>query len=136
MNLSACGAVRVDLVKADIATLTTLPSETHELYAVYAEQTENELMIFGKVKRKRGFCMQAGHVDAAIIDKKGKVLSSFGMPIIKRGRKRPGWLGANFRARVPLVVPKGAAIRLAFHGDHCYPQMTFEVTDNYAVQKP
>ena len=122
--LLACGASRVDLVKAHIATVTAVPSDQKEFYAVYAEQLGDELLIFGKLNSKPSTVSLPGQVDAAIVGGDGNLLSTFSMPIQKHGKKRPGWYGAHFRARIPLVVPKGAAIRLAFH-PHGHPGRNF-----------
>ncbi|MCP4674469.1 MAG: hypothetical protein GY854_02920 [Deltaproteobacteria bacterium] len=132
----SCGAAQVDLVKTHRATIYKVPSETHELYAVYAFQKGNDFVIYGKVKKTRGVCITPGHVDVAVIGKDGKILSAFGIPIRKCGKKRPGWYGANYRARTPFVVPKDAEVRLAFHGEHCYPEMTFKVANNLAIPRP
>lgn len=128
-----CGSA-TNLVKAKAATIVTLPSQTHHLYEVYAFQEGDNLVIYGKVKQTSGFCITPGHVDVAIVGKNGDVVSTFGIPSIKRGgKKRPGWFGAHYRARIKMMVPLFAQIRLAFHGDHCYPGMTFDVAENYAA---
>ena len=129
----ACGAAQVDLVKTNTATIVTLPSQTHELYGVHAFQQEADFVIYGKIKKVQGFCRMPGHIDVAIVSKDAKTLSSFGIPIKMRGKKRMGWYGADYRARISLVVPRGSEVRIAFHGEHCYPKMTFDVPDNLAV---
>jgi hypothetical protein len=131
----ACGAAQVDLAKARTATITTLPSETHELYAVFIYQQEDDLVIYGKIKKTQGFCITPGHIDVAIVGKGGEILSSFGIPIERRAKERPGWFGAHYRARIPLIVPHGTEVRLAFHGEHCYRGMTFDVEDNVAITR-
>jgi len=132
--MGACTA-SVDLVKTRRARIELLPSDTHELYQVSAFQEGGELVLYGKVKLVCGFCILPGYVDIAIVSKDGKLVHSASMPYVDRGRRRGGWFGAHFRARIPISVPVGARIRLAFHGEHCHRGMTFTTRNNWAVPR-
>ena len=128
-----CAHHRVDLVKSITAKLEVVPTvRTHRIEHVFAFQEGPDLIVYGKLKKVGGFCLTPGWIDMAVVSE-GKVLYKAGLPYIKRGKRRPGWYGANFRVRVPMRVPKGAAIRLALHGDSCHLGETFDVADNRAV---
>jgi hypothetical protein len=132
--LFAC-TPRTDLVKTGVAEVVLLPSKTHELCQVRAYQEESEFVVYGKVEETAGFCITPGHVDMAVVSKDGELLHAVGIPYVNRGNRRIGWLGAHFRARLPGKIPDGATIRLAFHGDACYPGTTFPEADNRASPK-
>lgn len=130
--ITSLPAKQIDVVKKNIANLNILPSETHELYETKALQDGAELVVYGKVKKLRGFCLSPGHVDLTITDSGGKTLHKSSLPYIDRGSRRKGWYGAGFRVRLPITVPEGSTINLAFHGPQCHSGNSFECENNIA----
>ncbi len=129
----ACSTAGVNLLARDRINLDIVASATHEIKTPTILQQGEELVIYGKIKRKHGFCMGPLRVDVAILDASGNLMEAFSLPHADRGSHRPGWRGAAFRTRFPIKLPEGATVRLAIQAPACYPGDRFTAAENKAL---
>lgn len=115
----ACGPTWVDLGKQGTVSVKALPTKEIRFESVYVEQRGSDLYLFGRLQKNGGGDALKGMVKAVIVDPDGVLLSELNIPVLTGGKKRPGWYGAHFRAKVPLVLSEGSAVRLAFHPCSC-----------------
>jgi hypothetical protein len=130
--LSSCAMSRVNLVEQGQVKLVIVPSKTHGFEKSVVFQDGDELIVYGKIRNRTGFCMQQGHVDLVIIDPKGTILEKASIPYVERGQRRKGWSGAHFRTRFRQKLSPHSIVRLAFDDENCFTS----VRDDHNVAMP
>ncbi|MBN1656697.1 MAG: hypothetical protein JXA30_23190 [Deltaproteobacteria bacterium] len=129
--LFGCATGRADLIEQGKVKLMIVPSDTHALEKNHLYQEDGELVVYGKVRNIRGFCVHQGHIDLVIIDSEGRVIRKARIPYVDRGKRRKGWRGAHFRARFRQRLRPGSVVRLAFDDENC--SSTFHEDHNLAM---
>ncbi|RJO64441.1 MAG: hypothetical protein C4523_18435 [Myxococcales bacterium] len=80
LPLSACAAHRTDLLAGNHVTLEIIPFETQVISLPTLYQGDGELVVYGKMDIKSGFCRSDPWVDIAILDPNGTVQHTVSMP--------------------------------------------------------
>jgi hypothetical protein len=113
--MSTYASNQVNLVENGTASLEFVPSKGIYVSKAYVYQDGDDLVITGKVKRHSGSLSVTGHVDIVILDPKGTTLKKVAVSHVPRIVRRQGASDASFSARLPIIPPKGATVRLGFH---------------------
>jgi len=133
-SLSAsCASTRPYISNESPSTLDLKSSQYHEFSYVRLYPEEGELVLYGKVDHRHGWCGAEPHVDLAVVGSDNTVVRQASLSIANRGGKRHGWYGASFRVRLPVVPAKGENIRLAFHETGCSTGENFDCGGNAAA---
>ena len=128
----SCALTRPYIANESRYALDLKSSPHHEFSYVRLYQEAGELVLYGKVDHRHGWCGAEPHVDLAVVGPDDTVVRQAGLSISDRGGKQHGWYGASFRVRLPVVPEKGESIRLAFHETGCADGENFECGDNAA----
>lgn len=110
-------------------------SDFHRITYVRADEDEGELVVYGKVDHRHGYCVRDEHVDVAIKDRQGQDLLAESLPL-KRSTspKQHGWYGASFRTKLKAVPAGSSRLMLAVHDSGCTAvDGTFDCGENVAT---
>lgn len=115
-----CAPRGTDLVGSGAVALELATSREVELLWVSARQRGDELVVSGRVRaRDVSFYPIWGHVWATVVGPDGEVLARHRSGAVALERPRNPGRGqdfGDFTARLPVVVPRGSVVRLAFGG--------------------
>ncbi len=106
---------RVNLVKEGAVLVEYVPSKGVYVSKAYVYQYGDELVISGKVRRPYGSFAVTGHVDIEMLDPEGTTSKKTTATHIPRIVRRKGPRDASFTVRLPIILPKGATVRLGYH---------------------
>ena len=113
--MSTCASNQVNLVENGTVSLEFVPSKGIYVSKAYVYQDGNEFVISGKVKRPYGRSFVTGHVYIEMIDPEGTTFKKTTATHIPRIVRRKGARDASFTVRLPIIIPKGATVRLGYH---------------------
>ncbi len=113
--MSTNASDRVNLVKEGVAFVEYVPSKGVYVSKTYVYQDGDELVISGKVRRPYGSFAVAGHVDIEMLDPEGTTFKKTIATHIPRIVRRKGPRDASFTVRLPIILPKGATVRVGYH---------------------
>lgn len=133
--LASCASTKPYIANESPSTLDLKSSPYHEFSYVRLYPEDGELVLYGKVDHRHGWCGVEPHVDLAVVGPDNSVVRQASLSIANRGGKRHGWYGASFRVRLPVVPAKGENIRLAFHETGCSSGENFDCGGNAASTK-
>jgi len=130
---TSCASTKPYIANESQATLDLKPTSYHEFSYVRLYPEDGELVLYGKVDHRHGWCGAEPHVDVAVIGPDNTITRQASLSIANRGGKQHGWYGASFRVRLPAVPAKGENIRLAFHETGCSTGENFDCGGNAAA---
>ncbi len=113
--MSTNASDRVNLVKEGVAFVEYVPSKGVYVSKTYVYQDGDELVISGKVRRPYASFAVAGHVDIEMLDPEGTTFKKTIATHIPRIVRRKGPRDASFTVRLPIILPKGATVRVGYH---------------------
>lgn len=113
---SGCAATRTNLVENGAVSLELAPGERIFVDRAYAFEQNNELIVSGRVKRRRSEGIGGGDVKIVVISPTGAVLSATVAPYYPRIIPREGARESTFIARIPVVPPRGSTIHVKYRG--------------------
>lgn len=117
----ACATTKPYILNDTTLAVSAVSSATHtfDYVRLYAER--GELVLYGKVTHRHEASLREPQVDAAITDAAGRAVAQFSLNLVERGKRRRGWYGASFRARLPRVSVPTHSVSLAFHEAEASP---------------
>lgn len=119
--LSACAtAIKSPQAPGTLAVII-LPVPDVQIVQTSARQEEGGVYVEGKIQRvmPRRRVIQAGHVDIAVVDEKGKTLRQIPTKYSPEIIPRSHGMKSSFTALIPMMPPPGSFISVKFHsGDH------------------
>jgi len=130
--MTACATTSGYVYKNVDTPVVLSPSDAHDFEYVRVDQSGDELTVYGKVRHEHTYCETEGHVDIAVVASDDQAAFVGSMPIVRGPSKRPGWYGAAFRAKLPVVLSDDNRILLAFHDPACITGPTFDCGQNAA----
>ena len=135
--ISGCSSHRSHLVKMEDLYIEAIPSSLVYLSDITARQEGDELVISGKVSRRKTSFSGAGHVDMAVVSPGGLVIETANVPYTpKILPKTPGarkHRTSRFEARLRCIPPAWTVIRIAYHSKAASDDPMLDHEDNIAL---
>jgi len=113
--MSTNASDRVNLVKEGVVLVEYVPSKGVYVSKAYVYQYGDELVISGKVRRPYGSFAVTGHVDIEMLDPEGTTFKKTTATHTPRIVRTKGPRDMSFTMRLPMILPKGATVRLGYH---------------------
>ncbi len=115
--ISGCATSNLNCTNEASVLFERIPSEDVLISEVHAYEDEDELVIYGKVKRTADNCCDAtrGHVDIAVVAPDGLVLDVISVLYSPRNIPKVRSRSSHFMARLPYTVLQGFVLRITYH---------------------
>lgn len=130
--VTGCAATQTYLHNDSRLAIGTADSPYHVLTYLRVYEENGDLVLYGKVSHRHGYCPREAHVELAIWDSSGKTVQSESLPLRLTRLKQHGWNGASFRTKLKRLPEGSLQARVVVHDDGCSEQPSFDCGDNRA----
>jgi hypothetical protein len=114
--ISGCATSNLTCANEASVLLERILSEDVLISEMHAYEDEDELVIYGKVKRAADNCCDTtrGWVEIAVVAPDGLVLDVVSVSYKPRNIPKVRSRSSNFMARLPYTVPQGFVLRITY----------------------